>query len=427
MNKTIRNVLTMTIYKLLLEYIYVIYIVPTFGYSGFLNDFSLVNYIVFWVVFFLFLPGTISLYGFNTPSNSVLLIFFLVGFIPGLVVLSWMPQPFMYNVLFVLYWLFMQIFGRLVPVLIPPRIKSIIGDRVILLVVIFFSVFVVFLSGKYAHFRLNFNLFNVYTLRDEVRALNMPVLFTYLFASAKVVIPIISIYFYSIGKKMSAIMLVGIQFLAFSIDGSKSALFSIAITYFLYFILNTASLKSFTQSILGISLLSILEPVFFHSINIITLFVRRLMFLPNLLSIYYFNYFSGKEKDIFRQGILGRIGLQSPYKLSIPNLIGFNYFGSETMVANNGLFADAYSNLGIIGVIILPLMIVVMLRFLDGCTSGLPIKMLIAAIVTTAYTFISSSFFTVMLTHGFIIVCIVLWLIPKKGQKNENIEAQIHT
>ena len=284
-----------------------------------------------------------------------------------------------------------------------------------------FTLFILFLSGKYTNFRLNFDLLNVYSLRDEVKDLNLPLIFVYLFSSAKVVLPIISIYFYSIKRKAWAFFLIFLQFLAFSIDGSKSTLFSIVITYIIYFAFKKIYMYTFTFSILGITFLSIIEPLIGGSINIITFFIRRAMFVPSLLNIYYFDFFRFNEKDFFRQGIIGRVGINSPYSESIPQIIGKQYLGSENLLANNGLFSDAYSNIGLLGIIFLPLSIIIMLKLLDGCCGGLQFKILIATIITSAYTFISSSFFTVLLTHGFLIICIVIWLIPKNqiGDKNE--------
>ncbi|HAQ1830685.1 TPA: hypothetical protein IXG92_002980, partial [Enterococcus faecium] len=194
--------------------------------------------------------------------------------------------------------------------------------------------FILFLSGKYTNFRLNFDLLNVYSLRDEVKDLNLPLIFVYLFSSAKVVLPIISIYFYSIKRKAWAFFLIFLQFLAFSIDGSKSTLFSIVITYIIYFAFKKIYMYTFTFSILCITFLSIIEPLIGGSINIITFFIRRAMFVPSLLNIYYFDFFRFNEKDFFRQGIIGRVGINSPYSESIPQIIGKQYLGSENLLAN---------------------------------------------------------------------------------------------
>ncbi|ELB81874.1 TPA: oligosaccharide repeat unit polymerase [Enterococcus faecium] len=421
MNKKSINIIALIVYKFLLEIIYFYFIIPVFGYSGFLNRIDISSYFLFWIIYVLFIPQILALYKKETVSQAILLIFLLVNFVPSLVLFSFMPQPLLFIVLFICYWIAMIIFNNIVPIILPPHIKGELGNKLILVIVMAFTLFILFLSGKYTNFRLNFDLLNVYSLRDEVKDLNLPLIFVYLFSSAKVVLPIISIYFYSIKRKAWAFFLIFLQFLAFSIDGSKSTLFSIVITYIIYFAFKKIYMYTFTFSILCITFLSIIEPLIGGSINIITFFIRRAMFVPSLLNIYYFDFFRFNEKDFFRQGIIGRVGINSPYSESIPQIIGKQYLGSENLLANNGLFSDAYSNIGLLGIIFLPLSIIIMLKLLDGCCRGLQFKILIATIITSAYTFISSSFFTVLLTHGFLIVCIVIWLIPKNqiGDKNE--------
>ncbi|WP_455326565.1 O-antigen polymerase [Enterococcus saigonensis] len=350
-------------------------------------------------------------------SRAVVLVFILINFIPALTLYSFMPQNVLFVTCFLLYWVFLLIFIRIIPTIYLPKVDSVLSEKLIFIATIFFSLFIIFLSGRYAGFRLNFNLLNVYELRDEIRNIELPLIFTYLFSAAKVVIPILSIYFYSIKKYGIAIGLFIIQFLSFSVDGSKSTLFSIVLTYIIYFFVKRIKISTFSIIIFISSVFSFLEVIVMRTNFLVNFFIRRAMFLPNLLNIYYFDFFGQNPKDFFRQGLLGRIGIDSPYNMSIPNLIGLHYFNAETMLANNGLFSDAYYNLGIGGIVIMPLLIILTLKVLDGCTVGIEFKILIGAVITVAYTFISSSFFTVLLTHGLLLTGVVLWLIPKNRKE----------
>jgi len=109
---------------------------------------------------------------------------------------------------------------------------------------------------------------------------------------------------------------------------------------------------------------------------------------------------------------LGRLGFHSPYTEKITNLVGARFYINS--YANNGLFSDAYANLGVLGVIILPIMIAMVFKLLDRCSDGLPSKLCIGIILVSAYTFLSSSFFVVLLTHGFLLGCIIIYLIPNR-------------
>ena len=427
MLKKINGYFVLIAYKIILDIIYTSIIFPIFSYSGFTYEFNLKKYIIFWLIFIAFFPSIVKLYKKNTASQAILLIFFLASFIPGLVLFSFMETDTEFIFLYIIYWIFFLVFNRIFPV-IEIKIEKNKKNRgnLIYLLTVIFSLFVVFLSWKYTGFRLNFNLLNVYELRHEASDFNFPAVYSYLFSSAKIVLPIIFIYFYDRNKKYLALFILFIQFLAFSIDGSKATIFSIIITFVIYRFIKKISLSSFSISVLSITILAFLETKFFNTINIINFLIRRAFFLPNLLNLYYYDFFSVNSKDIFRQGIFGRIGFDSPYSMPIPSLIGYNYFNSDSMRANNGLFSDAYSNLGIFGIMIMPLLIIILLKILDGCTTELPFRILIAAIITSAFTLISSSFFTVLFTHGFIIVCLVFLIMPKinSERKMEN-ERQI--
>jgi len=98
-------------------------------------------------------------------------------------------------------------------------------------------------------------------------------------------------------------------------------------------------------------------------------------------------------------------------------VIGYEYTGSVTAAYNNGLFSDAYANLGPLGCILMPAIIVVFLKFMQKCASGLQKSMLIAPAVALMMNLISSSFFTLLLTHGELFMCVLLYILPRDHKK----------
>lgn len=408
----IKIITLLFLYKLFLDLIYPIIIVPIYGYSGFLNDFSLGYYLFNWLIYVITIPSIVIISKRKSIDSIIILILLLVSFVPGLVLISFMPQKLSFLISFITYWYFIIIFSNLLPsIKIKYQVKSIY-----LLYSIFYLMLgiIVYISGKYTGFRLNFNLLNVYELRNENLLENLPSIFQYVFSASKTCFPILFIFFIKWKQYINALLVVIGQLLSFSIDGSKSAIFSLAITYILYKFFKKYSNKIIVQSITGITVLSFVEFIFLKTNYIVLFFIRRALFLPNLLNFYYYDFFVDKEKVYFTQGIIGRLGIKSNYDMNIPNLIGKIYFNAETMVANNGLFSDAFYNLGYIGIVIMPFFIVFSLRILKMCSEGIQLNIILASAITISYIFLSSSFFTVMLTHGFIIICLVLYIIPKK-------------
>lgn len=412
------------IYKIILELIYIKIIVPIFYYSGFTFSFNMYKYLILWIIALLFYPAIKSNFNKKNPSNSILTILYFAGMIPGIVLLSFMNVDYFIISLYFCYWISITILNIFIPKIEIKKPSYKLCKVYTYLIVSYFIAIILFISLKYTGLRMNFNLFNVYELRTEALNFQLPSILDYSFASAKVFLPIAFIYFLSDRKNLIAFFIFFIQFLAFSIDGSKSTIFSIILIYLCYKFYHGLPNKIFYFGLVLFSFLGWIECLLFKSYYLVNFLIRRLMFIPNLLHIYYFDYFSRNDKDYFRQGVMGRFGMKSPYEVSIPNIIGKKYMGSESIIANNGLFSDAYYNLGILGIIILPLFIIVALRILDTCSKGIKYSILISVITTSAYTLISSSFFTVMLTHGFLIVCLSLLFLPRKnyisniGEKN---------
>lgn len=135
------------------------------------------------------------------------------------------------------------------------------------------------------------------------------------------------------------------QIINFSINGLKSTLFITIFSVILYAIYNFKLIKNIIPIISLLGIVGIIETLISKSHIIIDYLIRRVMFIPNLLNYYYWDYFSVHRPDFFQQGFLRYLGFNSSYT-SIPKFIGYIYFGNPNNSANNGLFSDAMVNLG---------------------------------------------------------------------------------
>ena len=145
-----------------------------------------------------------------------------------------------------------------------------------------------------------------------------------------------------------------------------------------------------------------------------TLIVRRVLYVPAFLNYQYYDFFSVREKDMWRTGILGKLGFESPYGgTKISHLIG-KQMGYPEMGANNGLFSDAYANFGIWGILFFPFLLVMFVKIMDSFTRGIDVKLLILPIIATVLGFMSSFFTTLLLTHGLLLLLLLFAVFPKK-------------
>ena len=85
--------------------------------------------------------------------------------------------------------------------------------------------------------------------------------------------------------------------------------------------------------------------------------------------------------------------------------------------ANNGLFSDAYANMGIVGMMLGPILLVLVLRVFDLSTKGLSIRSLMGGIILVSYILIGSSITTALLSQGILLVCVFFYLAPRDERR----------
>ena len=110
--------------------------------------------------------------------------------------------------------------------------------------------------------------------------------------------------------------------------------------------------------------------------------------------------------------------MEYPYDVRATNLIGEVYFNRADMSANNGLVSEGYMNFGTWGVL---LNIVIVSAYFAVLNSlKIPTKYF-GLFVLTMFSFLSSSVFTVLLTHGaFALLLVALFLLNDKTGTNQN-------
>lgn len=143
------------------------------------------------------------------------------------------------------------------------------------------------------------------------------------------------------------------------------------------------------------------------------------MFTTNSLSYLYYDYFSKNHPDYLRQSILRHLGFGSAYNIPIHQIISEVYFGG-TGGANNGMVGDAFANFGWACLLIYPLMFAIVFRFFDYCTMEIDEGILFVVSVIFTINFVNSSFFTVMGTHGFLVITMFLYFLPKETYREIN-------
>lgn len=84
--------------------------------------------------------------------------------------------------------------------------------------------------------------------------------------------------------------------------------------------------------------------------NMYSFFVRRILYIPSWLNYLYFDFFSVNKKILFSDStFLLQMFIDKKYQYTPIQLISKTYFNGAMPSPNTGLFAEAYMQLGVIG------------------------------------------------------------------------------
>lgn len=256
------------------------------------------------------------------------------------------------------------------------------------------------------------NLLEVYDIRAEAAAYKMPTVFGYLQSFSTILIPMLILFSFRQKKYVLVLWETFLLVLNFSFAGHKTVLFMGILVLAGALLWRKQMISLILPSGIALAVLAMIEDIIFNHAYIISFFFRRQGYVLAQLSDEYYRYFRNNPTEIFRGTFLRKLGFGSPYNLSLPYVIGNNY-SSQTISCNNGLLADVWSNMGTIGILVMPFILIVCFRFFDMATDGLPSRYVIGLAVYYAVIFSNTAWSTVLLTHGFLIMCMVYFMFPR--------------
>lgn len=417
--KVIKSIVLIVLYRISLDLIYVFAISKSFAYSGFEVNIEIYKYIISMFITIVMSIPICKLINLNKASNIIVTLFNLFYFLPGCSLYALKGLEDTYFLFFCLYWLILMILQFNIS---PPKISlkyKIKKYSIVIYIIILFSIIALFIVGHYNSFKININLDDVYDLREEAREVQIPSILEYIRIWAAKIIPIGIVLFLINKNRIFAVLLICIQLLLFSFGGLKSTLFILAIAIFSYFFLKEKTYKRLLTYLILLGGILVIVSISINQCSIFANYIqRRMMYVPNLLSNYYYDYFTTHEKLYFRQSFLRLFGFSNPYESEVGFLIGKAYFNKSTMNACNGLVGDAFANFGWCSLAIFPFLIIIALKFLDACTEKIDRKIIFVVCVSFFNSFTNGAFFSTILSEGFAICCIFFLTFPEKNIKN---------
>ena len=409
-------------YRLMLDLAYITVLSPNYSYGGFSTQIIPLIYALSWLILLVCLPICIGILRQESRSSSVLVtIINVCYFIPMTSFLGCHGTTIEFLVVTWLYWLALLLLQWFIPSFTVQKIFFARAGTAFKVLTIAVVVLVIGVSGYYTGFRLHFNIIDVYDVRSEAAAYNIPTVLEYALSMMSIVLSILIIFWLQKRRWIVVAILAATYFLYFFFFFQKSVFFFLILTLACYFLYREWMYRILPAIMAaGVFICWVAQSVF-DWIWPLSLFVRRLLYIPVSISQSYYEYFSVNPLNFFREGVLGRFGYDSIYSDRIVEVIG-EYEGTFAN-ANNGLIGDMCANLPLaLGVLIMPLILVVCFRLLDVATTGLPKKLYFALCIYVAFGFINSSWSTVLLTTGFLAGCGLFYVFPlKETVKNADI------
>ena len=212
-----------------------------------------------------------------------------------------------------------------------------------------------------------------------------------------------------------AILIAIIQVYFFAASAHKSVLFFPFMIFgiWLYF-RHDNSLTVIPMIFICVITLTLATFYVFDDLLLSSLLSRRIFFVPAHLMYTYFEFFSSNQYVFWSNSILSPL-INYPYDLPPALLIG-NYLNQDEMYANGGFIASGFAHAGVIGVFLYSLLLGFILRFINDATQDLlPLWFAVSLTAIPLRTVtLSSDLFTVMLSHGFVIVLFIILLVRSK-------------
>ncbi|WP_165974267.1 hypothetical protein [Vibrio crassostreae] len=292
------------------------------------------------------------------------------------------------------------------------------GEAIIVrgsIISVFLIILWLFITG--AAFNLNFDLTKVYEYRQVNAELSSFGLFAYINNWVYQIINVFLIaYFYKNKKFKKMLIFVMIQVFFFAVSAHKSILFyPILVIGIGFYFERYKTLSVILFGVIFIIVTSFILYFFFDDVVPASMFIRRVFFIPAMLSDEYFMFFSSNEFVYWSNSILSGL-IDYPYDMRMTKLIGYQ-MGTEAS-ANNGLISSGFAHFGYIGIAIYVLLFCFLIKIIDEFSSDSSMKWLGLAltIVPIRAALISSDLPTTLLTHGLLVSIFILYFLREGNE-----------
>lgn len=410
------QILLVLLFRLTLDILYVAVLSPHYAYSGFTVSIEPLFYLCTWLSLFIFAPFIVSLSNQHSPSALIVTFLNYLFFIPLTSFGGCYGSDVRFYLIALIFWAVLLFLQFKLPVLHLKQPDFHASRRLMVWLTVLSCIFVMYISGRYTGFRFTLDVIDVYGIRREAAAYDLPVVASYLLSMMPIIFTILLSYWIDRKKWSIVIVLCIVYLFLFSINAQKSTFFLLILVLFCRFFYRDWMLRWAAGFLTLFNIVSIAEEKILGTFFLMANFIRRMMYLPLLICEQYYEFFQQNPQNLYRDGIMGKLSFSEIYSTVIPRVIG-EYRGHEMENANSGLLGDLFANLPTFpGIILLPLILIVCFRLLDMTAHSLRSKILIPICFYYACIFLSGFWSTSLLSNGFLLTCLLLYIYPNKEE-----------
>lgn len=400
--------------KISFDYSYNNIISVIFGYYNFKNDPSSLSFFISWAFLLTLSPLIVKTFHSERISFNIMSILIITSLVPTTTMIAYNSSySYEYLILMYFYWLILMVLNFHFPAIVLNGKINVKSYLPLSFLIFIFITTIIYISGVYTGFRFHFGLLDVYEIRAEAREYQVSTLLGYIVTAADNILPILFAYFLVKKQRTLAFIIALIVLLNFGISAVKMVPFLLFFAYIGYLFINSNKIYRYAVwGVLILAMLCIFEFLILDSYIITNFSLFRIFFIPAKLHYIYYEFFSINEFDYFRQSAL-KYFLDSPYKDNIQFLMGYHDISDFTARANNGLFSDAYLNFGTIGVFTFPIIVVLILKLIEGASKNLNPKILFIITTSVCFVLLGVPFTQALLTSGILLLILVLYTLPR--------------
>ncbi len=202
--------------------------------------------------------------------------------------------------------------------------------------------------------------------------------------------------------------------LMFSISGSKSVALSGFFLAGLWMVYRPGGRRMgllIATSLTGVVLLSVVADVFGGVLTLASLFIRRALVTPGLLTGDFYEFYSQHPMILLGSSILRPLAGYR-YDATPPFVIGGVYFGDATRAANVNIWGDAFANFGLTGIVVFAILFGLVLWVFNSLARGRSPAMTCLMLGVPSLMLTNSAFLTVLITHGLGLTLLLALLLP---------------